>query len=173
MSKTFMEEIKDQELKDTAQDTAIGDAHTDAATAQGEVNSLEAVVDAGVKVAAVSLAGGAANAFAFAWENPESVPIIVQKVTIDRTAAGGTATAVGDVGTAADATTHSDNLIDGVDLNATGPVDNITDKGSNGKTRQKLDAKGGTTAWITGQILTEAASALTGKVYIEYVKVRA
>ncbi|PKG32406.1 hypothetical protein, partial [Methanoregula sp.] len=155
------------------QDVAIVDAHADAATAQEEVDSLETVVDAGVKIAAANLAGGAANAFAFAWENPESVPIIVQRVTLDRTAAGGTATAVADVGTAVDATTHSDNLIDGVDLNATGPVDNITDKGSNGKSRQRLDANGGTTAWITGQILTEAAAALTGKVYIEYIKVRA
>ena len=173
MSKTFIEEIEDQELKDTAQDAAIGDAHTDAATAQGDVDALEGVVEAQVKVAVATLAGGAANAFAFAWQNPESVAILIQRIFVDRTAAGGTATAVLNIGTAADATTHSDNLIDGLDANATGLADNITDGGTNGKSRQKLDAKDGTTDHITGQILTEAAEALAGKVYIEYVKVRA
>lgn len=159
MSKTFIEEIKDQELKNDSQEAAI--------------DALEETEAADVNVAAVALAGGAANAFAFAWENPESTPIMVQRVLIDRTAAGGTATAVLDIGTAVNATTHSDNLIDGLDANTTGLADNITDKGSNGKSRQRLDAKGGTTAFITGQILTEAAASLAGKVYIEYVKVRA
>lgn len=166
MSRTFIEEIKDQERKDTTQDVAT-------AAAQGEVDSLEAVVDAGVKVAVASLAGGAANAFAFAWQNPESTPIIVQRVIVDRTAAGGTATAVLDIGTAADGVTGSDNLIDGLDANATGIADNITSAGSNGKSRQRLDAKNGTTDYITGQIKTEAAASLAGKVYIEYIKVRA
>jgi len=177
--KTFMDDIK--EGKNIATD-----AHTDAATAQsevdaletvvgaaqGEIDALEGVVDARVKIAVVSLAGGAANAFAFAWQNPETVAILVQRVLVDRDTAGGTATAVIDIGTAADATTGSNNLIDGLDANATGLADNISDAGSSGKARQKLDAKDGGTDYITGQILVEAAASLAGKVYIEYVKVQ-
>ena len=173
MSKTFIEEIKDQEQKDVSQDAAIVNAHGDAAAAQGEVDTLEGVVEAGVKVTSVALTPGAANAFAFAWQNPESVAIMVQRILLDKTTAGGTATAVIDIGSAATATTHSDNLIDGADLNSTGLIDNISDAGSSGKARQRLDAHGGTTSFITGQILTEAAAALAGKAYIEYVKIRA
>jgi predicted RecA/RadA family phage recombinase len=121
-----------------------------------------------LKVAKVALTGGAANAFAFAWQNPEASAIAVTKVLLDITTAGGTATAVLDIGTGATATTHSDNLIDGIDANATGLSDNITEKGSNGKSRQRMDENGGTTDYLTGQILTEAATALVGNVYIHY-----
>lgn len=121
-----------------------------------------------LKVAKVALKAGAANAFAFAWQNPESSAIAVTRVLLDITTAGGTATAVLDIGTGATATTHSDNLIDGADANAAALLDNITDKGSNGKSRQRMDENGGTTDYLTGQILTEAASALVGNVYIHY-----
>jgi len=122
-----------------------------------------------VKVASGDLTAGAANAFAFAWQNPEPGKILVKRVMVDVTTAGGTATAVIDVGSAASATTHSDNLINGADLNAVALYDNIDDAGTNGKSKQKLDEKGGTTDYITGQILTEKADSLAGKYYIEYI----
>lgn len=124
-----------------------------------------------VKVAKVALKAGVANAFALAWQNPESVPIIVQRLDIDITTAGGTATAVLNAGTSASASTTSDNLIDGADANAATVYNNITDIGSNGKTVQKMDELGGTTDYLTIQILTAAASALAGYAYITYVPV--
>ena len=116
----------------------------------------------------VALEAGDANDFAFAWQNPESSKIIVDRVILDITKAGGSASAVMDVGSAASATTHSDNLIDGVDINAVATYDNIGDGGTNGKSKQKLDEKGGTTDYITGQILTANAASLEGNVYIHY-----
>jgi len=120
------------------------------------------------RVKRVALTAGAASAFAFAWQNPEDKKIIVTRVVVDRTTAGGTATAVLDVGPAANATTHADTLIDGLDLNATGVADNVSDGGTNGKARCKVDEKDGTTDYITGQILTEKADNLVGYAYIEY-----
>lgn len=121
------------------------------------------------KVAKVALAAGAANAFAFAWQNPESSKIIVHKVIVNRTTAGGTATSVLDVGPANDATSTADTIIDGLNLNTTGVADNIADKGTNGTTRSVLlDANGGTTDYITGKILVEKADDLVGYVYIYY-----
>lgn len=115
------------------------------------------------------LVAGAVNAFTFAWQNPEVVAVLVTRVLVDVTTAGGTATAVLDVGSAANATTHSDNLIDGANLNAIALYDNLGDPGINGKPKQKLDANGGATDYITGQILVEAAASLAGKYYITYV----
>ena len=127
-----------------------------------------------LKVAVVALTGGLENAFAFAWQNPESVAVLVHRVLVDVTHIAGTAGALLDIGTAANATTHSDNLIDGLDIQAaTGLFDNITDKGSSGKTRQRMDEKNGSTDYITGQILVANASALTGNVYIYYTAVPA
>ena len=113
------------------------------------------------------------NAFALAWQNPESVAILVTRILVDITTAGGTATAVLDVGPAASATTHSDTLLDGVDANATATYDNLlaADAGTHGLTSAKLDENGGTTDYITGQILTEAATDLVGNAYIFYREV--
>ena len=123
-----------------------------------------------VKIVTAALTAGAANEFCLAWENPETVPILVTRILVDVTTAGGTATAVLDFGSAADGTTHSDNLIDGVDANAVAIYDNLLAADSGG-TVVKLDENGGTTAFITGQILTEAASALVGNAYIFYTEV--
>lgn len=111
------------------------------------------------------LSGGNANAFCMAWANPSTVAIIIQKITVRTTTAGGTGGAVLDFGTAANGTTHADNLIDGADANAVAVYDNITDKGINGKTAGVL-LPGES---ITGQILTQNAAALVGKAYIAYI----
>jgi len=159
-------------------DDAIDSEHIAAGAIDNEHIATGTIANAkldsdNVKVAEVALTAGAANAFAFAWQNPESAAILITRVIVDLTTAGGTATAVLDVGTAADATTHSDNLIDGVDLNAAAIYDNVlaADAGTHGKPSQKLDENGGTTDYITGQILTEAASALVGNAYIFYREV--
>ena len=71
-----------------------------------------------------------------------------------------------DVGTTAvSAATSSDNLIDGLDTGtAIGTFDNITDKGTNGKSRQKL-ASG---KWVTASMASGAAAGTVGYAYIEY-----
>ena len=137
-----------------------------------ELDTLAASDAAGLKIARVALAGGNANAFAFAWANPETSKIIVSRVVVNVTTKSATAGSLLDVGPGATATTHSDTLIDGLDI-ATAVIcaDNITNKGSNGLSLCKLDAVGGATAYITGQILAQNAAALAGYAYIFYHKV--
>jgi parallel beta-helix repeat protein len=118
-----------------------------------------------------ALTAGVADAFCFAWQNPESAAVIVTRLVVDVTTAGGTATAVLNAGTAANGTTESDDLIDGADLNAIAVRDNIEDRGTNGKSRQKLAANGGATDFVTGVIKTANAASLAGKYYIEYMAV--
>lgn len=146
--------------------------YTEFGLVKTELDALGAVDTAGLKVARITLAGGNANAFAFAWANPETSKIIVSRVVVDVTTKGAVAGALLDVGPAANATTHSDTLINGLDI-ATAVIcaDNITNKGSNGLSLCKLDAAGGTTAFITGQILVQNATALAGYAYIYYNKV--
>jgi len=138
------------------------------ATIEVKLEGPGEVGEGSLKVVKVALTAGIANAFAFAWQNPETSPIAVTRVLLDVTTAGGTATAIMNIGTGDTATTASDNLIDGVDINAVALYDNITDGGSNGKARQHMTANGGNKDYITGQILTEKAEALVGNVYIHY-----
>lgn len=123
---------------------------------------------AGLKVAKGTLKAGDADDFAFFWQNPETSKIIVTRVLINITTAGGTGSSVLDVGVVANATSTADTLIDGLDLNATGIFDNITDKGEHGKSRQVVDENGGANDYITGKILAQDAAALVGKYYIFY-----
>jgi hypothetical protein len=129
------------------------------------------ISDSHMKRVKTALSSGAANAFCLAWQNPEDHAIIVTRLIVDLTTAGGTGTAELDFGPANDATTHADGLIDGVDANAIAIYDNIEDQGTNGQSVCKLDAAGGTTDYITGQILTEAANSLVGNAYIFYTAV--
>ncbi len=69
------------------------------------------------------LASGNANAFAFAVQNPEGVDCLVTNVIVDITTAGGTASSVLDVDVVDGATDTGDDIIDGLDLNATGTSD--------------------------------------------------
>ena len=157
--------------------TVSGDATIDntgeLAIAAGAVTSDKASPQY-QRVVVVPLTPGLENAFALAWQNPESTAILVHRVLVDVTTIAGSAGALLDIGTAANATTASDNLIDGLDIQSGAILaDNITDKGSNGKTRQRMDAKNGTTDYITGRILVANASGLAGNVYIFYTAVPA
>lgn len=119
-----------------------------------------------VKVAKVSLGAADTGGGVFSWQNPEGKAIIVQRVLVDVTTAATGACTI-DVGTTAtNATTSSDNLIDGADIGtATGVFDNYDNSGTNGKTKQKLaDGK-----WVTGSRASGAAAGTAGFAYIEYV----
>lgn len=117
------------------------------------------------KIAKVAITGVAATTGGalFSWQNPENVSIIVDRLEIDvATASSGAAN--GSFGVAANATTSSANLIDTYALaSAAKVVNNIDDKGANGKSVQKMS----TTQFITG---TGSATTvgLTGFVYIHY-----
>ena len=117
------------------------------------------------KLAEVELVPGVANAIAAAWQNTEAVPIIVEKVYVRLTAGGGTAGATMDVGSAPDALTGTANLITGLDI--TSPTLKPTDCGM----VCVLDAAGGTTDWVTFQILDANAESLAGSAYIRYFTV--
>lgn len=129
-----------------------------------KINATDRVV----KVAKVALGVADTGGGVFAWANPESVSIVIERIVIDVTTASTGACTI-DVGTTAvSATTLSDNLIDGLDTNtAIGTFDNITDKGSNGKSRQKL-ASG---KWVTASRASGAAAGTAGFAYIHYILV--
>ena len=115
------------------------------------------------------LASGNANAFAFAVQNPEGVDCLVTNVIVDITAAGGTASSVLDVDVVDSATDTGDDIIDGLDLNATGVSDRHNAAGTNGGAPVKWDKNGGTNDHVTGKILAQNTGSLAGKVIIEYV----
>ena len=116
------------------------------------------------------LASGNTNAFAFAIQNPEDVDCLILRVVIDITTAGGTASSTLDVDTVDGATATGVDIIEGLDLNATGISDNVTNGGTGGdKKPVKWDKKGGTNDDLTGKILDQNAASLVGKVIVCYV----
>jgi hypothetical protein len=122
----------------------------------------------GTTVARVALAALDTGGGVLAWANPETTAIIITRVVVDVTTKTTGACTV-DVGTTAtSATTSSDTLLDGLDVGtATGTFDNITEKGTNGKSRQRLAAG----KWVTGSMASGAAAGLVGWAFISYMKV--
>jgi hypothetical protein len=99
----------------------------------------------------------------FAWTNTEPVAVIVTKAVIDVTT-GSTAACSISVGQAA-TPVLSNNLIDTLSVAAAGSFDNVTDKGVNGKSRQRV-APGQV---VTGSTASGASAGLVGNVYLDYV----
>ena len=101
----------------------------------------------------------------FAWENPIDADLIIKRVMIHITEESDNASTI-DVGTAADATTSSDNLLDGLDTGAAeGIFDNIDDQGTNGESVQVLEEG----EFITATQASGDVSDLEGVAYIEFV----
>ena len=119
------------------------------------------------KVASIPYTPCAMNAYCINWNNPEDVPILVW-MTISRITVGAAGGATMDLGTSATASANSNNLMTVLDINATGLTNNRDDVGASGIAVQAMDANGGTTAWITGQVETAAATTLVGMLYILY-----
>ena len=115
----------------------------------------------------VALTASDAAGGVFAWANPWETGITIQRVIISITTAASAACTI-DIGTTAtSAATSSDTLLDGLDVNAaTGYFDNITDKGTNGKSRQPLAAG----KWVTASKASGATAGLVGYAYIEYIR---
>jgi hypothetical protein len=111
-------------------------------------------------LAAVDAGGGL-----FSWANPEDGDIIVEHVALVVTTETTNACTANVGTTATSATTASDNLIDGKDINAaTGTFTNLESAGANGKSAQRL-AKG---KWVTGSKDTGASAGLVGTYEIYY-----
>lgn len=99
-----------------------------------------------------------------AWQNPEPVDIVIERLEIRSTVVA-TGAATVDAGTTA---TSSDNLVDGLDVNtAPGIFDNISEKGTNGKSRQVL-APG---KWITVSRASGDVTGFVGAAYVHYHRV--
>lgn len=123
-----------------------------------------------LRTATVALAAATGAGGILAWQNPEDRPIIVTRIVLDVTTKS-TGAATADFGPAANATTSSDTLLDGVDVGtAAGVFDNIENQGTNGKSTARLDENGGTTDYITGSGVADPAG-LVGNAYIWYVVV--
>lgn len=129
------------------------------------VGGASQVTGGPLKVAKVALAAADTAGGLFAWQNPEASSIIVVRTLLDVTTKSTGACTV-DVGTTAtNATTSSDNLLDGVDVGtAAGLFGSINEAGTNGKSRQKLAAG----KWVTGSKATGATAGIVGSAYIEY-----
>lgn len=119
----------------------------------------------GVKTVKIPLSAVDAAAGIFTWTNNEPAAVIVTKVTVDVTTASTGACSIS-IGQAATAIL-SNNLIDTLSVATAGSFDNITDKGTNGKSRQRV-AVG---QLVTGSTASGASAGLAGNVYIDYLLV--
>lgn len=126
-----------------------------------------------VRTASGLLTAGNANAICFAWHDPEAQDILIKKVVVEVTTAGGTPGSHLDVGIADDAagTNRGIEFFDDLDLNAVQINDSWV--GGDGGTQTKYvfcqDSASATDGWIVGQILDANAANLVGSYYIEYV----
>lgn len=125
-----------------------------------------------VDVAGSDESSGAAVVIA-SWQNPEDRPILVSRVVLDITTAGGGVNTNGlDVGVVADASSTANDIIDALDPTSTGVTDHLLVSGAGAGGVHRLDENGGTNDHITvyqGDDVDH--SALVGKLYIEYLVV--
>jgi hypothetical protein len=124
----------------------------------------------GVRVASGDLADGAAGTFAFTWQNPEAVAILVQRVIINVTTQA-TAAAEMDVDVVASATDTGTGIFDTLLLNSAVSTDHLLVAGAGAGGVHKMAAKGGGDDWVTGKVKTQSAADVVGKYYIEYIPV--
>lgn len=121
-----------------------------------------------IRYAKVALGEATGAGGMLAWQNPEEVAIIVIRLVLDITTEA-TGAAIANFGPAANATTSSDTLIDGVDIGtAAGVFDNIEDQGTNGKSTARMDENGGTNDYLTGSGESDPAD-LVGTAHIYYI----
>ena len=161
----YMKDSSETERQIADRDGYIYQRGTKITATAGQINTLYGT-DRAVKVARVALASANTGGGVLSWANPESSAILIERVIIDVTTKSTNACTI-DVGTTATSgTTSSNNLIDGLAVGtAAGTFDNITDKGTNGKSRQKL-ASG---KWVTASTASGSAAGLVGYAYIHYI----
>lgn len=112
-------------------------------------------------IAGVDTGGGLLS-----WKNPFSFPLLVDYVDIYVSTVATAACSVEVGTTASSGTTASANLIDTLDVHtATGMFDNVTDHGTNGKSRQVL-AVG---AWLTVSTASGASAGLVADIFFSLI----
>ena len=124
-----------------------------------------------MKVAKVPLKPGGVDSYAFAWQNPEDTAVLVHRVIVDVTKAGGTASSELDVGVVSGPESTADNIIDGLNINSTKVCDHLLVSGDGQGGVHKVDEKGGSNDYITGKIVVAKAEQLEGNAYIFYTAV--
>lgn len=125
------------------------------------------------QVVKVPLSGAtihAASGGVVAWQVPAACAIIVDKVVLDVTTVSSGACTL-DIGyTATDATTTSDTMLDGVDVNSAAAVFDSSnaalDSGANAKAQKCAASK-----WITIDEKTGDATGLVANLYIYYTTI--
>lgn len=130
-----------------------------------EIFKVGGTGSANMKVAKVALTATASTSGGaiLSWANPENSAIIIDRLELDITTKS-TGAANGSFGVAANGTTSSANLIDTYALGGTEKVvNNIDDKGANGKSVQKMT----TSQFVTGTGSATTAG-LVGFAYIHY-----
>lgn len=106
-------------------------------------------------------AGGDTGGLLAAVANPFGVPVVIRGWIVKLTvASGGAATA--DLGVAANGTTLSDTLGDGLDINTTDTNNDIDNKGSNGASARSWS----TSQFVTMSIATGTDGAVAGRLLI-------
>jgi hypothetical protein len=124
-----------------------------------------------IKVVSGALSADVSGNFAFAWQNPEDAKVLVHRVIVDITTAGGEVGAKLDVGVAPNATTAANDIFDDIDANATAVLDHLLESGAGLGGVHKVDENAGTNDYITGAILVKDASSLAGYYYVMYTEV--
>lgn len=110
--------------------------------------------------ATTATTGGAVASIA----NPEGETVLITSAVLYVATGAGSATV--DIGVGSGATTSYDTLIDGCSVATAGVFDNITDKGSNGKSRQLWPATSYVT--VTGSGTT---AGVVGTLYLTYLRI--
>lgn len=116
-----------------------------------------------VRVTKVALAAGTAGGGVLSWANPAGASIIVHHIILDITTQSTGASTI-DVGVAANGTTSSDTLIDGVSGAAAGVFNSATHAGSNGGMARKVTS----TQFVTASQASGAVAGLVGSAYIAW-----
>jgi hypothetical protein len=113
---------------------------------------------------------------AFAWHNPELQDIFIKKIVINRTAAGGTATAEMNVGIADNGTVDDPGteFFNNMLVNNAAAIHDSYVAGGTSYGTQTIwvncqDSASATGGWVVGKIDTEIANSLAGSWYIEFV----
>ena len=124
-----------------------------------------------LKRAKVAFTNGAADAVAFAWQNPENNKILVVRVVVDVTTAA-TLAATLNIGKSNDAITDASDIMAAFPINAIAIKDHLTVAAGIGKGGvHKLDENGGTTDYITGTIKAQNSATTVANIYIEYIEI--
>lgn len=115
-----------------------------------------------VRVALTPVTGTTAGGV-LSWANPEGAKIIITRVVIDVTTAATAGSRTVEFGVANDGATSAHNLLDAAPVSTIAILDNITNKGTNGKTVAIV----GSTQYVTGTASGSVAG-LVGSAYIHY-----